>query len=368
MYSRHPPNRVPFLALIPFLILAICFLYVAGSSIFSPIPDPPPHPQTSSGVESAPAEIMEEDSLPYLLYSATDLPPTAADYYDLLYAVDPEIPSPPPQSIPEGCFPIVRKNLSYSPGGAIYLSNETSYSPDTAALAAMAWKGALPTLLQSGANAEPIVLIYHTHGTEAFADEGAYFAAPQDTFRSFNTEENIVAVGAVLAETLTENGIPTVHCTVMHDKDSYKNAYEASRKTILSYLEKYPSIRYILDIHRDSIVTTDGSHIKPVTKAADGNDIAQIMLVVGTDENGARHPNWKNNLSIACKLQLRLNEALPDFARPINLRKSSFLGQYADGAMLVEIGSAANTLSEAKAAAALFGETFSELIRALGCA
>ncbi len=366
MLRRPRPYAPSFgvLAVLPAVILSLSIAYVAQSSLLRPLPRPAVPPSTE---QSEPPEEMEEPHLPYLLYSASDLPPLAPDVYDILYATDPSLPPTQSGDIPPDCFPIVSKNLCRkTENGSIPLSNETKFSPNTAALAEMAWKGELPAFSQTDKESEPLVLIFHTHGTEAFAEEGASYVSPSDTFRSDDTEKNVVAVGKALANALATEGISSVHCTVMHDKGSYSDAYTRAKKTIAQYLEKYPSIRYVLDVHRDSIVTTDGTHIKPVATAPDGSTAAQVMLVIGTNQNGANHPNWENNLALACKLQLHLQQTVDQFARPINLRKSSFNGQYSDGAMLVEIGSAANTLEEAKNAAVYFASALSTLIRELG--
>lgn len=84
------------------------------------------------------------------------------------------------------------------------------------------------------------------------------------------------------------------------------------------------------------------------------------MLVIGTDAAGANHGAWRNNLSVGAKYQQYLNEH-PTFARPVYLRRASYNQQLCVGSMLLEVGSAANTLGEAKAAARLAGEVFCTL-------
>ncbi len=248
---------------------------------------------------------------------------------------------------------------------SLSLNNATGYRPDLSALLSApspieAFRphpsgDTLPTF----SSAEPLVLILHTHGTEAYSENTAGYAADA-SFRSLDREKNTVAVGKVMAEVLQSRGIPTVHCTVLHDEQSYSAAYDNAAASIRAYLEKYPSIRYILDIHRDSIVRADGTAIRPLTEI-DGVPTAQVMLVVGTDEGGADHPHWQDNLNVAVKWQDAL-ATYPGLMRPINLRKASFNGQYAPGAMIVEIGSCANTLEEAKNAARLAAEGLAELI------
>ena len=86
------------------------------------------------------------------------------------------------------------------------------------------------------------------------------------------------------------------------------------------------------------------------------------MLLVGTNEKGADHPEWESNLTIASKLQSKLIQKYKNFARPINIRGASFNEQFTKGSLLIEIGSSGNTLSEAKYAAKLLTYSIIEMI------
>lgn len=209
---------------------------------------------------------------------------------------------------------------------------------------------------------EPLVLIYHTHGTESFAPEGASAVKRGENLRDADIEKNIVAVGKVMSDMLNDAGIPTLHCETMHDLASYRDSYNLSADTIRKCLARYPSIKYVFDVHRDAIITSSGDQIKPVCNV-NGRLSAQVMLLVGTDEKGADHPDWTTNLSIAAEWQRRVSETAPNLMRPINLRGASFNEQYAPGSLLIEVGSAGNTLSEAKYAAKQLTDSLIEMIR-----
>ena len=126
------------------------------------------------------------------------------------------------------------------------------------------------------------------------------------------------------------------------------------------WLEKYPSIRYVFDLHRDSVFTADGENQKPVAEIG-GETAAQIMLVVGTDQGGADHAGWRQNLTVAVAYQQLLNADYPTLARPICLRTASFNQQCLPGMLLLEIGACGNTLTEAKRAARLAALSFISL-------
>ena len=207
----------------------------------------------------------------------------------------------------------------------------------------------------------PLVLILHTHSTEAYADEGSDSIPAGFVPRSIDWEESVVAVGTVLTETLENRGIPTIHCTFGHDLEDYDGAYDREKATILSYLEKYPSIRYIFDVHRDSIEQKDGSIVKTAA-TVNGEPVAQLMFVVGTNERGANHPHWEDNLGYALALQTALSSDYPGLMRAVNLRGPSFNEQYTPFSLLVEVGASGNTLAEAKRTAVLLGNAIADEI------
>ncbi len=196
---------------------------------------------------------------------------------------------------------------------------------------------------------EPTVLILHTHTTESYAGEAGY--------RSMESEDNMIAVGDVLARELTEEGICVIHDRTIHDYPSYNGSYALSRKTVQGYLEAYPTIQLVLDIHRDAVEDNSGNQL-PVT-AQPG--VAQLMLVVGTDAGGYDHPLWKQNLAVAVKLHARLEQLCPGICRPISLRASRFNQDLNPGMLIVEVGSAGNTREEALAAAKFLARGIADL-------
>lgn len=355
-----------------YLFSAVCLLLSVFAVMRISLLDYPaavPAEGTDAGTDArAPSSSGSE----LLLRAVSEEYPTAFGVYDLLYAAPVRYPDEteevqPPKPPPENSIPIVPRDLSRNQlPELLYLSNETDYTPDPSALirAACRIDTGTSASVRSEPTEHPLVLILHTHGTESYLEEGASYAEADDGFHSKDPEKTVVEAGRILADTLNREGIPTLHCTVMHDLESYSGAYPAAKQTILSYLEKYPSIQYVLDVHRDALMTEAGEYIKPLVYD-DASPVAQIMFVIGTNQNGANHPNWLTNLTVASKLQSRMIARLPGVMRPINLRKSSFNEQYTPGSMLIELGSNANTLDEAKRAAVLLGEELAALIDTL---
>ena len=206
------------------------------------------------------------------------------------------------------------------------------------------------------------MLIIHTHGTEAFSADGAYYTEPGSYPRSALKEENVVCLGDIFEEAFNEAGIKTLHCEIPIDKESYSKAYSNAAKIIKEYLKEYPTIKYMFDIHRDAIELSDGSKARMVT-AADGQIAAQLMFVVGSDRITDENKNWKDNLTLAVKLQYALDEEYPGLMRPINIKQGAFNQFYTPLSILIEVGSDGNSLEEAKRSARILAEQMVKTIK-----
>lgn len=263
--------------------------------------------------------------------------------------------------VPSGHTPIIPMDLSLYTNGDNYINNSTGYKPDVEAL--LNSKFQAPPIEYLASVKAPTVLIVHTHGTEGYSDDGAisYLDDGGEFARTSDTDKNVVSVGAVIAEILNENGIGTLHCTVMHDSVQYKDSYARAEETIRRYMEMYPTIKLVIDLHRDSIVKSTGEIVRPVTLV--GNEAAaQVMCVVGSDWAGGECPNWQNNLSLALKLRQKLNSEYTNICRPTDLRPHSFNQELSPYSLLLEVGSSGNSLREAKISAAIVALALCDLI------
>ncbi len=263
--------------------------------------------------------------------------------------------------IPVGQFAIIKADLS---SNGTEISNQTKYEIDINEYKSKEnTNGGYNFSINDDMTVDPIVLIIHTHGTEAYSEEGSISYSDEINIpRSTDTKKNIVSVGAKMSEILNNNGIPTLHCQIMHDEKSYKNSYQKAAATIEEYLKKYPSIQYVFDVHRDSVISESKIKYKPLTNINEA-PTAQIMLVMGSDTNSPQHTNWKSNLTLAIKLTEALNSKYNALTRPMSLRESSYNQEYTKGSLLLEIGSCGNTLTEAQNAAAIVAEELSAMIK-----
>ncbi len=211
---------------------------------------------------------------------------------------------------------------------------------------------------------EPQVLIYHTHTTESFEPYERDFY--DTSFYSKTTDEtkNMVEVGERICKQLNENGIGYVHAKTIHDYPDYNSAYDLSYATVSSILEEYPTIKVVLDIHRDAIERSDGTRIAPVCEV-DGKSAAQLMIISCADDGTGYVPDYIKNFHLACALQNQLEEDYPDLARPVLFDYRNYNQILSPGALLIEIGAHGNSLDEAFYTGELLGKSLSKLLLSL---
>ena len=211
-------------------------------------------------------------------------------------------------------------------------------------------------------NAEgPQVLIIHTHGTESYTMPAGEEYEPTDTFRTLDTDCNMIRVGDEMAQALTDAGLSVVHDRTLYDYPHYSGAYDRSLAAIRSYLEKYPSISFVLDVHRDAVEDGNGNQYKLL--CGEDKSAAQMEFVIGSNGGGLSHEQWRENLKLACAVQETLYKDYPTLMRPVTVRNSRYNQHMTTGSLLVEVGTAGNSLEEAVNAARLFAAGFAETVQ-----
>ncbi|MDR2530555.1 MAG: stage II sporulation protein P [Oscillospiraceae bacterium] len=217
--------------------------------------------------------------------------------------------------------------------------NQTSIEPDIAALLRSA-----PVI--APVPDQPQILIVHTHGSEAFAGvEG---------FRTLDKSLNIVRVGDALTTELQNRGFNVLHDRNIYDYPSYSGSYERSARAVAQWLEDYPTIQVVFDIHRDAVELPDGSQYRTAWQSGDSRSISQVMTIVTNGEKGLSHPRWTENLSFALALQREADSSSPGLMRPLCISGQRFNEQLSPGYLLLEVGSCGDTIEEAVAAARQF--------------
>lgn len=277
--------------------------------------------------------------------------PTAAQEPAVLPATPPPTAAPLPSAAPALADPgkIRAEQFGHGSGvGFVTLAagsiQNTTRETDAALRAACS--GALPFTVELGSS-EPQVLILHTHATESYQNWPDPIFDREYAARSTNTALNVCAVGRRMAQVLNEAGIHTLHDETLHDAPGYTESYHRSAETTKALLARYPSIKVVLDVHRDAIEDADGTRVKPVCQI-EGEDAAQVMLIAGCDNGStAPLPNWRLNLRLAAAWESAMEGAVPGLTRPVLCGYRYYNQDLTTGSLLVEVGGHGNTLQEA---------------------
>ncbi len=205
----------------------------------------------------------------------------------------------------------------------------------------------------------PYILIYHTHGTEA------YLPITTDRFHSENREYNVLAVGETIAKVLEEKGHKLKWVDKYHDIPSYNESYNNSLATVNEELSKNKSIKIILDIHRDGIETEIPTALSKAQQAArvtiDGKSVATFSLVIGPN-----NPNKEQLIKFANYIRHTAESMYPGLFKGIIIKQSGRFNQYlSDYCALIEVGSNLNTIDEARESAKYIGEILHKVIEGI---
>lgn len=213
----------------------------------------------------------------------------------------------------------------------------------------------------------PVVLIYHTHTSEAYRPSKAYNYTPTDVDRTIDPRYSVVRVGRELRELLeAKHGIKSVHITTFHDYPEYTPSYARSLDSVRNVLAKYPSIKIILDIHRDAFPMRNQAEQKRARALSamklGGKDTARLMLVWGPDA-----PNSSETRKFAELLKNRINRQSPGLCRQVLEKPTGrYNQQLSDYSALIEVGSNANTMEEALASIPHLARAIAETIKEIG--
>lgn len=185
----------------------------------------------------------------------------------------------------------------------------------------------------------PQILIYHTHATEAYIDSKPGVEA-----------DTVVGAGSYLTKLLESYGYVVYHDTTAYDRkpngEGNRNyAYSTARPSIEKILEENPTIEVVIDLHRDS-------GPKRVT-TINGKDTAKVMLFNGLSRNksgpiqGLENPNLQSNLAFSLQTALVGRKLYSGFVHRNYLKNYRYNMHLSERAMLIELGTANNTVMEA---------------------
>lgn len=196
---------------------------------------------------------------------------------------------------------------------------------------------------------DPLVIIYHTHSSES------YMPYESSNYHREDEKGTVREVGDVMEEELEKRGINVIHDKTMHDRPSYNESYDKSLNTIETLMKKYPSAKYIVDLHRDAAAAsaTEGKYIE-----IDGKRVAKFSLVVGQ-----ANENYVELYDFAKKISNKAGEMYSGFGGAIIEKNYNYNEFLSNKALLLEVGNNKNTIEEANACGKYFADVLASVIK-----
>ena len=177
---------------------------------------------------------------------------------------------------------------------------------------------------------DPQVIIYHTHSTES------YMPYDESNYHREEEEGTVRDVGNVLEKELKKKGINVIHDKTLHDRPSYNESYNRSLETIQTLTKKYPTAKYVIDLHRDAAAAsaTEGKYIE-----IDGKRVAKFSMVVGKQND-----NYTELYAFAKKISEKSEKLYKGYGGAIIEQNYKYNEFVSDRALLLEIGNNKNTI------------------------
>ena len=196
----------------------------------------------------------------------------------------------------------------------------------------------------------PIVYIYNSHQLENY---------DSSNYEPYNITPNVMMASYLLKEKLNNYNIPTIveegniNEFIKINNWDYNYSYIASRYFIEEAKRKYPSIKYFIDLHRDS-VTKEYS-----TAIINDMSYAKVLFVVGLD-----HDNYKGNLDFANNVNNRLiNGISKGIIKKSGPNVNGIYNQdISSNALLIEVGGYQNKIDEVYNTIDVLANTLKEVI------
>ncbi len=184
--------------------------------------------------------------------------------------------------------------------------------------------------------------VYHSHSSESYV--------PSDGADSIEGGGGILDVGTSFAASLERQGVDVIHDKTSHDPHD-AGSYVRSRRTASDLNSK--GVVALFDVHRDTA--------PPDTYRTeiDGREVAQVLLVVGT-----QNPRFAENLAFAQELKAAADEQHPGLIRGILKSASDFNQDIMAQSVILEVGAHRNTKDEAQDGVALLAEVIPGVVGA----
>lgn len=189
-----------------------------------------------------------------------------------------------------------------------------------------------------------LIGIYHTHSDESYEPTSG------ETNKPWNGD--IFKVGLAMSQVLRDIGIRVIHSSRRHDPHDGL-AYERSRRTALSLTKSGPDA--VLDVHRDTPPP------EVYATMVNGQEVTSILLVLGRE-----NPSLQVNEKFAYALKDYADSNFPNLVRGIFYGQADYNQDLHPRALLLEVGSAFNSLQEAQRGARFFSQVLPGVLYGTG--
>ena len=200
----------------------------------------------------------------------------------------------------------------------------------------------------------PIIYIYNSHQTEEYTPS---------TFVEYSINPTVQMNNYVLEEVFEKNNYKTITeerniKQVLNEHNwNYAYSYDASRVFLEDVKNKYPSLKYFIDVHRDSLKK------EKTTVTINDKNYAKILFLIGLE-----NPNYQKNQVFTERINQKLNEKYPNLSKGILQKQGEGVNgvynqDFSPYTILVEIGGPENTIDEVLNTSLAFSECFLEVIR-----
>ena len=200
---------------------------------------------------------------------------------------------------------------------------------------------------------DPVIYIYNTHQTEEYMPS---------SYAEYSVRPTVQMVNYILEEKFNNGNYKTIveerkikDILNMH-KWNYSYSYRASRVFMEDSKRNNDSLKYFIDVHRDSVSK------KHTTITINNKNYAKILFIVGLENR-----NYKYNLDFTNKINSILNNKYPNLSRGVYKKSGRGVNgiynqDFSPNTILVEIGGKDNTVEEVLNTSLVFAECFMEAI------
>lgn len=184
---------------------------------------------------------------------------------------------------------------------------------------------------------EPLIYIYNTHDEEAYYNSylNPYNIVPDVKLASYYFQERLKDLGI---ESVVEKR--KIKDVLEGNGWNYRYSYNASRVYLEEVSKNNPSIKYFIDLHRDSVGKDK------TTTTINGKSYAKVMFLVGLE-----HENYQKNLDLATRLNELISQFDSTLSRGIYQKEGPGVNgiynqDFSSKAILIEVGGQYNTIEE----------------------